>query len=114
MFGYDAVTIAITAGSLLAACALVCGDAYVAERRLRRWAEESGLTILSRRAPRFLRGPYTWTSRREDYVYFLTGRDAKGNPFETWVRIRGFPTSLWTSKVETSWSPKPTATPLLD
>lgn len=44
MFGYDAVSIAITVSIMIAACALVSGDAYVAERRLRRWAEESGLT----------------------------------------------------------------------
>ena len=74
-----------------------------AERRLRRWAEANGLTILKVRRAMFCRGPFTWTAARTDFVYRLTVLDPKGEVLEGWARLAGLVVHPLRGSVEARW-----------
>jgi len=87
---YEWTSLAIAFGIALAVGGLEVGMTVGAERRLRRWAEANGLTILKVRRAMFCRGPFTWTAARTDFVYRLTVLGPKGEVLEGWARSRGW------------------------
>ena len=88
---YDATSLAIVVGIALVAGGLLVWMTLRAERRIRRWAEDNGLTILKIRQAMFRRGPFglftATTAARADFVYRLTVRDAMGQDLEVWARV---------------------------
>jgi hypothetical protein len=110
--GYDATSLAVVLGVILAAGGLGAWLTAGAERRLRRWADGLGLTVLSKRRARIARGPFTWTSTRTDFVYRVTVRDRGGDVREGWVRVPGVAVGT-RRRVEARWDgmPPSAATP---
>ena len=88
---YDTTSLAIVVGIALVVGGLQVWMTLGAERRIRRWAEDNGLTILKIRQAMFRRGPFGLfagtTAARADFVYRLTVRDAKGQDLEVWARV---------------------------
>lgn len=104
MSGYDLGSMAITSAIVLF---FVGGDRIYAARRIRRWADETGLTIVSKQSRLFRRGPYTWNSERGHDVYLVVVSDAKGRKAKVWVRFYSFPFGCARKAFETSWDAKP-------
>ncbi|MDG3002276.1 hypothetical protein [Paludisphaera mucosa] len=110
MRSYDATSLAVVLATILAILALIVWSARDVERRLRRWADEQGLTIVSQRLARFWRGPFFWKSTRTDYVYRLTVRDSDGRLAEGWARLPGLAVGPFGRWVQVRWVDKAPAT----
>ncbi len=73
---------------------------------LERWAAENGFEILTKERRRFFKGPFFWTSSKNQVVYRIEAGDAKGRQRNGWVRIGGY---WWPfgDKVEVRWDEPP-------
>jgi len=78
---------------------------------LDQWARENGLRLLEREYRWFVKGPFFWTSSKNQTVYRITVQDAAGNLWRGWARCGGWFLGLWSSKVDVRWDEPPRHTP---
>jgi hypothetical protein len=73
----------------LVAVVLVLSSLYSLRRRqlLRNWADDKGLEILDSKERVFFCGPFTWSRRRQQTVYFIRVRDKDGRERSGWARV---------------------------
>jgi len=73
---------------------------------LERWAEANGLVLLSKERRTFFKGPFFWTSSKNQVVYRIEAADAKGRRRNGWTRIGGY---WWPfgDRVEVRWDEPP-------
>jgi len=70
---------------------------------LNRWAQDNGFQILHSEMRTLCAGPFTWTSSRNQMVYFVRVRDQEGRERSGWVRCGSFWLGIWSDKTEVRW-----------
>ena len=70
---------------------------------LNRWAEVHGFEILHSECRTLCAGPFTWTSSRNQMVYFVRVRDHEGRERSGWVRCGSFWSGIASEKTEVRW-----------
>jgi hypothetical protein len=70
---------------------------------LQAWAAEHGLRIVSQQYCWFRKGPYFWTSSRNQTVYHVTVEDEAGNIRRGYVRCGSWLLGLLSSEVDVRW-----------
>lgn len=70
---------------------------------LEQWAETNGYTILHSEYKRFFRGPFFWSTSKEQAVYYVKVRNRDGRLRCGWVRCGGLLVGMFSSKVEVEW-----------
>ena len=72
-------------------------------RILESWAAESGYHILSSEIRWFRRGPFLWTTSKNQVVYYVTVRTHDGMVKQGWIRCGGLWGGVFKDKVEARW-----------
>jgi hypothetical protein len=67
------------------------------------WARENGYTLVSREYRTFRKGPFTWTTSRNQTVYYVSVRDSNNRLRYGWVRCGGWWRGVWTNQAEVEW-----------
>jgi hypothetical protein len=67
------------------------------------WAKEHGYRLLEKEYCWFSKGPFVWTSNRNQNVYRITVADTNGRMLRGWARCGGWFLGLWTHDVEVHW-----------
>jgi hypothetical protein len=92
---------------VLLAVTIALGAFYAQDRRARgmveRWAAQNGFQVVEMRYSWLSRGPFFWTSSKEQLVYRLTVRDRYGDQHGAWVRCGSFWLGMWSDKVDVRW-----------
>jgi hypothetical protein len=70
---------------------------------LNRWAQENNFQILDFEMRTLSAGPFTWTSSRNQIVYFVHVRDREGKERSGWVRCGSFWGGILSDKTEVRW-----------
>ena len=70
---------------------------------LEQWAQGHGYRILSQEYCHFLKGPFFWTSSKDQVVYYVTVEDQEGRKRKGWVRCGGYFFGLLSDNVEVRW-----------
>ena len=70
---------------------------------LESWAAENGLEILESDYRWFSKGPFFWTSSREQTVFYVKVRDQDGTVRTGWVRCGGWFVGLWSNRADVRW-----------
>jgi hypothetical protein len=70
---------------------------------LSQWAERNCYTILHQEYRTFFKGPFFWTSGKDQTVYYVVVEDQAGNRRKGWVRCGGFFLGLLSDHVEVRW-----------
>jgi hypothetical protein len=70
---------------------------------LEQWAADNGFEILEREYRTFRRGPFFWTSSKNQAVYHVKVRDREGNVRSGWVRCGGWFLGLLSDQTEVRW-----------
>jgi len=70
---------------------------------LNRWAQENGFQILHSEIRTLCAGPFTWTSSRNQIVYFVRVLDKEGREHSGWVRCGSFWRGISSDKTEVRW-----------
>jgi hypothetical protein len=70
---------------------------------LHRWADENGFQILQSETRTIFAGPFTWTSSRNQIVYFVRVRDREGRERSGWLRCGSFWSGIFSDKTEIRW-----------
>ena len=73
-----------------------------AQALLRGWAERNGYRLLHQECRYFFKGPFFWTSGRNQVVYRVTVEDAAGRR-SGFVRVGGWFFGLLSDQVEVRW-----------
>lgn len=67
------------------------------------WANANNVRILQKEYCWFLKGPFFWSSSRNQSVYRITVEDSEGQIRTGWAKCGGWFMGLWTSQVEVRW-----------
>ncbi|HYF64291.1 MAG TPA: hypothetical protein VD886_15825 [Herpetosiphonaceae bacterium] len=67
------------------------------------WARANNLTIVSKEARSFLRGPMFWSTAKGQTVYRITVSDQQGRRRDGWIRCGGRWMGLHSDHVEVRW-----------
>lgn len=70
---------------------------------LEQWARRNGYRILSQDYCHFFKGPFFWTSTKDQVVYYVTVEDEEGRQRNGWVRCGGYFLGLLSDNVEVRW-----------
>jgi hypothetical protein len=70
---------------------------------LEQWARRHGYRILSQEYCYFFKGPFFWTSSKDQVVYYVTVEDEEGRQRKGWVRCGGYFLGLLSDNVEVRW-----------
>ncbi len=70
---------------------------------LRRWADENGFTLVQQERREFRRGPFFWSSSKDQVVYYVTVRDRGGRLRHVWVRVGSWFLGIMSDKTEVKW-----------
>jgi hypothetical protein len=70
---------------------------------LERWAQRHGYRIIAQEYRTFFKGPYFWTTSRNQTVYRVTILDEHGDTRSGWVRCGGWFMGLWSDHVDVQW-----------
>src|ERR1035437_10100484 len=70
---------------------------------LNRWAQDNGFQILHSEIRTLCAGPFTWTSSRNQIVYFVRVLDKEGREHSGWVRCGSFWRGISSDKTEVRW-----------
>jgi hypothetical protein len=73
-----------------------------ARRLINEWAERSNVKILKQKIRRFRKGPFFWTSSKEQVVYYGTIED-KGQTRNAYIRCGGFWPGMASDRIEVKW-----------
>ena len=74
-----------------------------ARNMLEAWARENGYNILSSEMRLLRRGPFFWTTSKNQVVYYVTVQTPDGHNTSGFVRCGGFWWGVFTDKVEVRW-----------
>ena len=72
-------------------------------RILESWAAENSYQILSSEMRWFRRGPFLWTTSKNQVVYYVTVRTHDGMTKQGWVRCGGWWGGVLKDKAEARW-----------
>jgi hypothetical protein len=70
---------------------------------LEQWASRHGYRIVRREYRNFFKGPFFWTSSKDQVVYYVTVEDEQGRIRNGWVRCGGYFFGLLSDNVEVQW-----------
>lgn len=70
---------------------------------LHQWAERNGYRVVHQEYRNFFRGPFFWTTTRNQTVYYVTVEDAHGHRRKGWVRCGGWFLGLLSDNVDVAW-----------
>jgi hypothetical protein len=70
---------------------------------LQKWAEEHGYRILVQEYRSWRRGPFFWSSSKQQTVYYVVVEDPQGCRRSGYVRCGGWFLGLWSDAVEVRW-----------
>jgi hypothetical protein len=73
------------------------------------WARQNDFEILASDYRKFRRGPFFWTSSKNQTVYYVTIRDRENQVRSGWLRCGGFWGGVWSDKTEVRWDNSATA-----
>jgi hypothetical protein len=76
---------------------------------LDRWAERNGYRIIDSEYRKFFRGPFFWSTSKDQTVYRVTVELEKGRMLTGWVRCGSRFLGLLSDKVEVRWDEAPAA-----
>ena len=74
-----------------------------ASELLEEWARRHRYHILRQEYCYFFKGPFFWSSSKNQVVYYVTIEDRDGRQRTGWVRCGGFFFGLFSDNVEVSW-----------
>ncbi len=74
-----------------------------ARKILELWAKENNYHILSSQIRWFNRGPFFWTTSRNQIVYYVTVRTLEGIIKKGWVRCGSWWLGIFADKAEVRW-----------
>ena len=69
---------------------------------LEQWANQHGYRILSREYC-CIKGPFIWTSGKDQVVYYVTIEDESGQKRQGWVRCGGLFLGMLSENVDVRW-----------
>jgi hypothetical protein len=87
---------------IIAICA-TCWHYSRSNEVLTQWAEQNGYRLLSQEYRHFAKGPFFWTSSKDQTVYYVTVEDRDGQVKRGWVRCGGYWTGLMSDRAEVRW-----------
>jgi len=70
---------------------------------LEQWASSNGFEILRREYRNFRKGPFFWTSSKNQVVFYVTVRDRDGKLRSGWVRCGSWILGLLSDQTEVRW-----------
>lgn len=70
---------------------------------LQQWAEQNGYRVVHQEYRTFFKGPFFWTSSKNQTVYYVTVEDAHGQQRKGWVRCGGWFLGLLSDNVDVAW-----------
>ncbi len=70
---------------------------------LRQWAEQNGYQIIHSEHRFLRRGPFFWTTSRNQAVMYVEVVDAQGYQHRGYVRLGSWWWGLWQDRVEVRW-----------
>ena len=74
-----------------------------ADTILENWALRSGYRVVSRNYAWFFKGPFFWTSNRNQVVFRITAQDQSGNMRSGWVRCGSWWGGILSDDAEVRW-----------
>jgi hypothetical protein len=74
-----------------------------ADAMLQKWADAHQYQILNKQLKLFRRGPFFWTTSKNQVIYRVALQDTQGNVREAWARCGGFWMGLLSDKVDVRW-----------
>jgi hypothetical protein len=95
----------ILAGGAVAGILVLLSWHYSRSRSvLEKWADENRLKIVDSEYRSFARGPFSWTTSRNQTVYYVTVIDDNGHTRRGWVRCGGFFVGFLCDRMEVTWT----------
>jgi hypothetical protein len=91
---------------VLALVAAIAGLYWQSSRSrtlLKRWAMQNDYALLSSQYRYLRKGPFTWTSSKNQTVYYVTVRDKQNHIRSGWVCCGGWWLGVYSDKTEVSW-----------
>lgn len=70
------------------------------------WALQNDFELLSSDYRYLRKGPFTWTSSRNQTVYYVTVGDKQNQVRSGWVRCGGWWVGLYSGETEVAWDEK--------
>jgi hypothetical protein len=70
---------------------------------LQKWADDNGYQLLQSEYRWFRKGPFFWTTSRDQVVYHVTVLDQLGRERKGWVRCGSWWFGLFSNKAEVRW-----------
>lgn len=70
---------------------------------IRQWAVQSGYQILLIERPLFNRGPFFWTTSRQQTVYRVEVQNNEGQVQKAWIRCGHWLTGVSSDEIEVRW-----------
>jgi hypothetical protein len=70
---------------------------------LGKWAKDNNYQILSSEHRIFTKGPFFWTSSRQQSVYYVVVRDSHGHEKSGWLRCGDYWFGMLIDRVEVIW-----------
>lgn len=84
--------------------AIITGAIFSRARQmLESWAKENGYQILRSELRWFRRGPFFWTTSRNQMVYYVSVRNREGVTRNAWVRCGTWWLGVFQYKAEVRW-----------
>jgi hypothetical protein len=65
--------------------------------------QQHGYTVLRRERRSVRRGPFFWTTSKNQFVYFVVVEDASGQQRRGWARCGGWWLGMISSQVDVIW-----------
>jgi hypothetical protein len=96
----------LTAVGLLVASGFM--SSFVSSRRLKRWAQEEGVTILRRRYATGLGSEHSVIGLFGGWCYYVKIEDKEKRVFLCWVRVGGLIAAFRDTKIRVMWDNRPT------
>lgn len=70
---------------------------------IQNWAHQNGYHIIEAKVPLFSKGPFFWTTSKNQSVYRVVVQDGTGKTRSGWVRCGSYLGGLLSDKTEVHW-----------
>lgn len=70
---------------------------------LQRWAANNDLRLIKFSPRYWRRGPFFWTTSKNQLVYRITAQTRDGQTYEGWARCGSWMWGIWVNQVEARW-----------
>ncbi|QDU62849.1 hypothetical protein Pan216_37210 [Planctomycetes bacterium Pan216] len=74
-----------------------------ARQVLHEWASRHGLEIVSAKMKWVWKGPFFWTTSKNQVVYRIVVADGDGQHWQGWARCGGYWSGLFSNEVQVKW-----------